>query len=38
MVEAGDAGGYGIVKAGPKGFETTPVILALPGSVISGKH
>jgi hypothetical protein len=37
-VEAGDAGGYGIVKAGPLGFEFIPTPgLALPASVIVGR-
>jgi hypothetical protein len=39
MVEAGDAGGYGMVRVGPKGFEFIPTPgLALPGSVIIGKR
>jgi hypothetical protein len=37
MVEAGDAGGYGIVRAGPKGFNPGVTMLGLPGSVIAGK-
>ena len=37
MVEAGDAGGYGIVRAGPHGFNPGVTILGLPGNVIAGK-
>jgi len=38
MVEAGDAGGYGIVRAGPQGFNPGVTMLGLPGSVIAGKQ
>jgi len=38
MVEAGDAGSYGIVRAGPEGFKFIPTPgLALPANVIVGK-
>jgi len=37
MVEAGDAGGYGIVRAGPHMFQRGVTMLDLPGSVIMGK-
>ena len=37
MVEAGDAGGYGIVRAGPMGFNPGVGLLGLPGSFIMGK-
>ena len=37
MVEAGDAGGYGIVRVGPHGFNPGVTMLGLPGSVIMGK-
>lgn len=37
MVEAGDAGGYGIVRAGPYMFQRGVTMLDLPGSVIMGK-
>ncbi len=38
MVEAGDAGGYGIVRAGPMGFNPGVGLLGLPGSFIMGKQ
>jgi hypothetical protein len=37
MVEAGDAGGYGIVRTGPMGFNPGVGLLGLPGSFIMGK-
>jgi hypothetical protein len=38
MVEAGDAGGFGIVRVGPHGFNPGVTMLGLPGSVIAGKR
>src|ERR1035437_4016711 len=38
MVEGGDAGGYGIVRAGPMGFNPGVGLLGLPGSFIMGKQ
>jgi hypothetical protein len=37
MVEAGDAGGYGIVRVGPHMFQRGVTLLDLPGSAIDGK-
>lgn len=37
LVEAGDAGGYGIVRAGPYMFQRGVTMLDLPGSVIMGR-
>jgi hypothetical protein len=37
MVDAGDAGGYGLVRTGPMGFNPGVGLLGLPGSFIMGK-
>lgn len=37
MVDAGDAGGYGLVRTGPLGFNPGLGIVGAPGSVLVGK-
>lgn len=38
MVEAGDLGGYGVVRTGPSGYNPGVGLLGVPGSFVEGKH
>ena len=37
MVEAGDEGGYGVVRTGPNGYQPGVGLMGVPGSFIIGK-
>lgn len=38
MVEAGDRGGYGVVRTGPTGYNPGVGLMGVPGSFVEGKH